>query len=186
MKKNKKNKKVLIFGLIALIIITTTITLISLKYSKLEVIGRDPISRMYMMFNRNIHYEDIPANERLSPLNKVTTKKWLSSSEDYKNLLLKEYPVEIYLNCHQRNNFEITLENNGQFPISDINVIADNSELVFEFPEDIVIPPNSNKTITVFVTPNCSYIKDSELTSKITIANKYSIDIRATIRGRAE
>ncbi|MDP7179827.1 MAG: hypothetical protein QF824_00980 [Candidatus Woesearchaeota archaeon] len=185
----KKDHKVIL--LIVLIVIITSVYF-TLTYRRVDIIGRqdNPVKNFFFkLFNKDFaEKEQLPEGVKPSPprlIDKLQKKEFFAI--DYNNLYLKEQPNPISLNCLQQNNFIITLGNSGENIISDIKFsVEENSPLIFEFPENIVIPPNSVKETTIFVVADCSKPITKQLTPKITIANKIEFIIPITIDERLE
>ena len=185
----KKDHKVIL--LIVLIVIITSVYF-SLTYRRVDIIGRqdNPVKNFfYKLFNKDFaEKEQLPEGVQPSPpklIDKLQKKEFFTVN--YEDLYLEEYPNQLSVNCLQQNNFIIKLGNKGENIISDIKFEAEeNNPLIFEFPDNLVIPPNSVKETTIFVLADCSQLSTKQINPRITIADKIEFDIPTKIEERLE
>lgn len=184
--KIKKEVKIIIFIASLLII---GIIFSSFNYKRVDVIGRSPKFIVYRTFHRGIvELKKIPEGMKPSPpkgMDILQKKEY--HHINYTNLYIEKFPQELRLNCFEQANFIVRLRNKGDEIISDIKFsIENNLNLIFDFPEKVVIPPKTVKDTTIFVTADCSTQYISQLNPRITIADRLDFEIPINVRERLE
>jgi len=172
----KSNKLIIAAIIIALIVVVY----FNIKDNSIKVIERGK------KFDKDvIEIKPVPKDTKPSP--PIGSQRVEYHVVDYNNLYVGSYPSRIELHCSNQKSFVIEIGNNGNSLITDINFsVYNNKNLLFIFPENIVIPPNNVKEISVFVTADCSENYYDEVNPRITIADMASINLNVIVDKRLE